>query len=157
MPHIHDKYDFVVSAFIVYQEKVLLVEHPRYSKWIPVGGHIELNEDPDQALIREIQEETGLKVELLSSRPDFVSPDSNILLTPEFIDVHTAGESHKHIALVYFARAVDDQHVLSNEHTDMRWLSDADLDSPHYDLSESVKFYCRQALKRASRLDIHKH
>lgn len=29
-------------------------------KWIGVGGHIESNETPDEALIREIKEETGL-------------------------------------------------------------------------------------------------
>ena len=150
MPHIHDKYDFVISAFIVHDNKVLLVEHPRYGKWIPVGGHVELDEDPDMALAREIKEETGLEVELISNRPDFISHDSKILLRPEFIDVHRANETHTHIALVYFARALDNQHVLSEEHTDMQWLSDVDLDDPKYELSESVKYYCREALKKAN-------
>lgn len=66
MPHIHDKYDFVITVFIVYKDKVLLVHHPRYDKWIPMGGHIELDEDPEQALFREIKEETGLEVEIFS-------------------------------------------------------------------------------------------
>ena len=31
-------------------------------KWMGVGGHIEIGETPDQALIREVKEETGLDV-----------------------------------------------------------------------------------------------
>ena len=29
-------------------------------KWVGVGGHIEENESPDEALLREVKEETGL-------------------------------------------------------------------------------------------------
>ena len=50
MPHIHALYDFVITVFIVHEDKVLLVNHPKYDKWIPMGGHIELNEDPETAL-----------------------------------------------------------------------------------------------------------
>lgn len=60
MPHIHERYDFVVNAFIVFNNKVLLVHHPKYDKWLPMGGHVELDEDPEEALFREIEEETGL-------------------------------------------------------------------------------------------------
>ena len=56
MPHIHDLYDFVVSAFIVHKGKVLLIYHKRYHEWLPIGGHIELDEDPQEALYREIKE-----------------------------------------------------------------------------------------------------
>ena len=69
MPHIHEKYDFVITVYIVYDKKVLLVHHPRYGKWIPMGGHIELDEDPEEALFREIQEETGLEVEIVAEKP----------------------------------------------------------------------------------------
>ena len=69
MPHIHDLYDFVVSVFIVHKNKILLVYHKNYQEWLPIGGHIELNEDPEQALYREIQEECGLKVKILAETP----------------------------------------------------------------------------------------
>lgn len=37
-------------------------------KWIGVGGHVEKNETPDDALIREIKEETGYQVEEYQKR-----------------------------------------------------------------------------------------
>ena len=32
-------------------------------KWIGVGGHFELNESPEECLLREVKEETGLLIE----------------------------------------------------------------------------------------------
>lgn len=147
MPHIHKDYDFTVSAFIVYKGKVLLTNHPRYNKWIPMGGHIELDEDPDEALFREIKEETGLDVEILNTKPDIQNEGMKYVYTPSFVEVHEANPPHKHICLVYFARAKDDKHVLSDEHTAIEWLGEEDLDNPKYNLSDSVKFTCREAIK----------
>jgi len=149
MPHIHEKYDFTVTAYIVYKGKVLLVNHPRYNKWFPIGGHIELDEDPDQALYREIQEETGLKVEILATKPSDKSPETKFMLTPSFVNVHEANPPHKHITLVYFARAENDHHILSAEHTDMQWLNEEELENPKYGLSETNKFYAREAIRLA--------
>ena len=44
MPHIHDKIDFTVAIFVVQQAQVLLVHHRALDKWLPLGGHIELDE-----------------------------------------------------------------------------------------------------------------
>ena len=152
MPHIHELYDFTITVFIVNKEgKVLLVNHPKYNMWIPMGGHIELDEDPDQALFREIKEETGLDVEILSERPDIKSENTKFLLTPNYMDVHSANPPHKHISLTYFALATHDAFVKSEEHTDMRWFSVGELQDKQYDLSESVKFYCKEAIRLAKR------
>lgn len=150
MPHIHEKFDFTITAFIVFEGKVLLVNHPRYNKWIPVGGHIELDEDPEEALFREIAEETGLEVEILSERPTVTSPGTKFLITPNYVDVHEANAPHKHISFTYFAKAKHNEHVMSDEHSDMKWLSKADLDDPQYELSPSVKFYAGRALEKAA-------
>ena len=149
MPHLHELYDFVVSAFIVHDDKVLLVHHPKYDKWIPMGGHVELDEDPETALFREIEEETGLDVSILSSKPTLKTTDTTFILTPNFVDVHEATPPHKHIALVYFALAKNQNHRLSAEHDAIHWLSEADLEDPTYNLAPSIKFYCQQAIATA--------
>ena len=66
MPHSHDLMDFTVEAFVVYAHRVLLIDHTQLQTWLPLGGHIELDEDPEQALFREIREERGLEVDILS-------------------------------------------------------------------------------------------
>ena len=64
MSHIHDLINFTVEVFIVYQNKVLLRLHDKYNLWLSVGCHIELDEDPNQAAIREVKEEVGLDIVL---------------------------------------------------------------------------------------------
>ena len=150
MPHIHELYDFVVGIFIVHDNKVLLVNHPRYGMWLSPGGHIELNEDPEEALYREALEETGLKIRVLSSKPSFTSQASKPILTPNYVDVHEANAPHKHICLIYFATSDTDKFVKSDEHDALRWFSEADLEDPKYNLSEVNKFYIKEAIKAAN-------
>jgi 8-oxo-dGTP pyrophosphatase MutT (NUDIX family) len=153
MPHLHELYDFTVAPFIVFENKVLLVEHPRYSKWLNPGGHIELNEDTDEALFREIKEETGYDkkdLEVLGSKPNLESPGTKFLITPNFMDVHEANPPHRHIALVYFLKAKHGNHIKSDEHTDMQWFSIEDINKPEYKISSSIAYYAKKAIKEAA-------
>jgi 8-oxo-dGTP pyrophosphatase MutT (NUDIX family) len=73
MPHVHELYDFTTSAFIAYNGTILLVQHKKIGKWLQPGGHIELDEDPLEALWREIEEETGLTkshLEIVQQQPE---------------------------------------------------------------------------------------
>lgn len=60
------------------EKKILLVHHKKLQKWVQPGGHIEDHEDPEQAAIREVKEETGLDIVLLGERfpteSDFIRP-----------------------------------------------------------------------------------
>ena len=150
MPHINELYDYTITAFIVNNEsKVLLVHHPRYGKWIPIGGHIELNEDPEEALFREIAEETGLVTVPLTTKPSVVSPETKFIITPNYVDVHEANPPHKHISFTYFMKTESDNFKISDEHTDMRWFGINELDDAKYDLSPSVKFYAKESISKA--------
>ncbi len=150
MPHIHKLYDFVVSVFIVHKDKVLLIYHKKYNEWLPIGGHIELDEDPEQALYREIREESGLKVKILSTAPKINHKGVKPIPAPDFVDVHTIGGHHKHIAFIYFGVSATSRVKLhTREHREFRWLSEKGLLDPGLNLIRSIYFYSLEALKRA--------
>jgi 8-oxo-dGTP pyrophosphatase MutT (NUDIX family) len=151
MPHIHEKIDFCVSAFIVHEGQVLFIFHKKLQKWLAVGGHIELDEDPDQALFREIQEESGLEpddLEVMSEKLGFTSPGTKFLYNPQHVEIHEIiTDTHRHTTLIYYVKAKTDRIKLAEvEHDQIRWFSEQDLEDPAYDLMPSVKFYCREAL-----------
>jgi 8-oxo-dGTP pyrophosphatase MutT (NUDIX family) len=161
MAHIHKKIDFTVAIFVVHDGKVLLIHHRQLAKWLPLGGHIELDEDPEQAALREAKEESGLDVELLGERPPTTSPGTRALIAPRFLDIHRISDTHEHIGMTYWARpkagprcraASDDQQVVPTtlaaaEHHDIRWCSAADLNILQPPVSDAVKWYCHAALR----------
>ncbi len=148
MPHIHDKIDFTVSLFIVHDQKVLLVHHRKLQKWLPLGGHIELDEDPEAAALREASEESGLEIELVGERPPTTEPGTRALIAPRFLDIHRINESHQHIGMIYFARVLSGDLTLSTrEHFVIRWCSIGDLAELNPPLSNAIRWYCEQALK----------
>ena len=61
------KRHYTSSAIIIKNDSVLLHYHKKIKLWLPPGGHVELNEDPVQAVHREVLEETGLKIEVINS------------------------------------------------------------------------------------------
>ena len=54
-------------------KQVLMIFHKKLQVWLLPGGHIEENELPDDAVLREIYEETGVKAEILSNRQELLS------------------------------------------------------------------------------------
>jgi 8-oxo-dGTP pyrophosphatase MutT (NUDIX family) len=157
MAHIHEKIDFTVAIFVVHDEKILLIHHRKLDKWLPLGGHIELDEDPEQAALREAKEESGLDVELLGERPPTSGPGTRALIAPRFLDIHRINDTHEHIGMIYWARlksggahGVTRPTLATNEHHDVRWCSAADLDKLQPPMSDAVKWYCRTAIGEIS-------
>ena len=69
MAHIFYDLDFTVAVFVVRDGRVLLVNHRKLEKWLPIGGHIEIGENPEQAALRETLEESGLEIQLVGEKP----------------------------------------------------------------------------------------
>lgn len=50
----------LVSYFVLLDmtnKSILLIDHIKAKSWLPTGGHVEINEDPIDAVIREAKEE----------------------------------------------------------------------------------------------------
>ncbi len=148
MAHIHEKIDFTVAIFVVNRGKVLVIHHRNLDRWLPLGGHIELDEDPETAALREAREESGLEVELIGDRPPTTGPGTRALIAPRFLDIHRINATHEHIGMIYWARPKSGSITLApDEHHDIRWCDSAELDQLTPPMSDAVKWYCRKALQ----------
>ncbi len=151
MPHIHDKIDFTVEVFIVCGNKVLLRKHDKYGIWLSVGGHIELDEDPNEAALREVKEEVGLTVELVGGAPPYEKAPKRYkeLIPPKFLNRHYINDNHEHVTLTYFA--ISETAAINPSETEKshgwKWFTMEELDSGTYELKENILFYAKTALK----------
>ncbi len=148
MPHIHERIDFTVAIFIVQDNQVLVVHHRKLNQWLPLGGHIELDEEPEAAALREASEESGLEIELVGERPPTTGPGTRALIAPRFLDIHRINPTHEHIGMIYWARPKRGALTLSaTEHHDIRWCSAVELETLEPAMSAAVKWYCVKALE----------
>jgi len=155
MAHIHEKIDYVADVFIVYENKVLLRKHDKYKKWLSVGGHIELDENPNQAAVREVKEEVGLEVKLYAP-PSYQPVDKHgyqELIPSEFMNIHKTSDTHQHISLVYFATSDTDQLVLSETEVSdgCKWFTEEELADPQYGIEQVIQKYARTALQKLAK------
>lgn len=112
--------------------EVLLIKHKKLHVWLPPGGHVEGNELPDDTVLREIYEETGIRAEILPNRRGLSLPGDHAreLETPFavlLVDIER-DDSHNHIDLVCLCRATTDTLVPDdNEVTDAGWFSSEEI------------------------------
>jgi 8-oxo-dGTP diphosphatase len=85
-------------------DQVLLVHHKKLGLWLYPGGHVDPNEDPAQAAVREVIEETGVEVVVLGE-PAFTHPAVHSHVPPwVVIEMEIRDSSigpHRHIDFVY--------------------------------------------------------
>jgi len=119
--------DFAVATFVVSEGKVLLLLHRKLGKWLPPGGHIEPGEIPDDAAVREVYEETGVRAELVGER-GLAIDDPRQLIIPQGVQVEQISEDHEHVDFVYFGRPIGDTTLRGNrESKRLGWFSRSEL------------------------------
>lgn len=152
MPHIHYAIDFTIACYIVKDDRVLMIFHRGLDKWLPIGGHIELDEDPDEALAREIREECGLEVEIAGERAPIDDPSATALYTPAHVNIHRITDTHRHVVNIYYARWKAGEPALCEaEHQQIRWFSREELRHPQFGIKPDVLWYAEDALGRLGR------
>lgn len=147
MEHTGKKMCYTAEVFIVHKNKVLLRMHDKYHFWCSVGGHMEPEEDPNQAALREVREEVGLTIELWGGQRKFRVEEGTLrnLVPPTAINRHETGDGHEHVTFVYFATVETDAVVAEGEKDEWRWVSREEL--ARMDLKENIREYAEGALE----------
>jgi 8-oxo-dGTP pyrophosphatase MutT (NUDIX family) len=136
---------FTVAVFVVWEEKVLLHRHRKLGMWLPPGGHIEEGELPDEAAVREVWEETGVRVELVGERREDIS-DPVQLHRPAGVQLENIGPNHQHIDLIYFARPAGPAEIRDEFAGDqVGWYGPEDWDG--MSVNAEVRGWCERALE----------
>jgi 8-oxo-dGTP pyrophosphatase MutT (NUDIX family) len=104
-------------VYVIEHGKVLLHFHAKHQKWLPPGGHLEANETPVECALREVLEETGLRVELIRDEriwidaPHAKSCERPFMCLIESIPAHKDVPAHEHIDFIYVARPLTQEVV----------------------------------------------
>lgn len=126
-------------------KKVLLVLHNVFHYWVPPGGHIDNNELFFEAAEREFLEETGLKVQAISSAPIIHPQDKNAtpLPLPFYTDVMIEGFKKPTIGQYYYMKQVGGKLVFDKSELDgAQWFSVEELSNIEtFDQVRSVAKY----------------
>jgi 8-oxo-dGTP pyrophosphatase MutT (NUDIX family) len=110
---------FTASCYVVDDDgRLLLHHHKRLDRWLQMGGHVEGDELPELAALREGREESGLE--------DLVPVSEGIF----DLDIHpipaAKGEpDHAHFDIRYLARTASPEAAMADgeESNDLAWVT----------------------------------
>lgn len=118
----------LVSYFVLYDEeaqKILLVDHIKAGLWLPSGGHVEIDEDPRQTVVRECHEELGVEADFFQDDPLFLTITKTVGMT--------AG--HTDVSLWYVLRG-DHQKSYAYDASEFKGIRWFDFDQIPFDLAD---------------------
>ena len=128
------RYCFVATGYLVRDGKTLLLKHKKLGMWLPPGGHIDEGETPDDAVMREVLEETGLEAEFVASPRPPILNDNRVesLHEPQRVQVEALPNHNHHIDFIYYLRAKPGTAVRRPEESDdLRWHTPEELGLAH--------------------------
>lgn len=134
------------TVYVVYKNQVLLHMHKKFKSLFPVGGHLLSHELPEEAAIREVYEEAGLKVELYDNQKDLGMTRVKQLNNPRYTLLENIGKEVENIDFIYFARTDCNKTQPSNgESKDLVWVTKEDILSDDT-IKEHIKIMALEAL-----------
>jgi ADP-ribose pyrophosphatase YjhB (NUDIX family) len=107
------------------REEILLVHSKETGLWMPIGGQVEIGEEPADAAIREVFEETGVHVKPVR----LVSVYDGPAVT------YSNGDLAHYITVVFLCRPISGEpHAHDEENFDARYFPSAKLPEmkPHH-------------------------
>jgi mutator protein MutT len=134
-----------VGAVVVHEGKILLEKRknaPGKGKWSIPGGLVELGESAEQAVGREVKEETGLEVE----EPRLIDVVNNINLDEK-------GKTKYHYVIVdYLVKVRGGVPKAASDADEVKWVSFSEVEG--YDLTESFRDFFRRNRQKLESLSL---
>lgn len=90
----YGRFNYRVGAIIIHAGRVLLMSNPEVPYLYSVGGRVSYNETTEDAIIREVLEETGAKLEV----------DRPVFFHEQFFDEDVTGEHFHEVAVYYLMK-----------------------------------------------------
>jgi len=129
-----------VGGVVIHEGKVLLVrrgKEPLRGRWLIPGGTVELGESLEAALVREMQEETGVTVRPL----DVLLVFDRILREAERVRYH-------YVIVDYLCEYVAGQVRAGSDADEAAFVGEADLGA--FDLPDKAMQVVREGFRRAA-------
>ena len=110
-------FNYRAAGLIINNNKLLVAKHIDHPVYYIIGGGVEINETSEEAIIREIMEETGLKLDIVKLA----------YIQERFLKVH--GQKYHEIVFFYLMNDKVDIKISDNTFTDqgfketLHWLS----------------------------------
>lgn len=117
-------------------KKVLLLQSRKHQLWMPPGGHVEPNENPFEAVLREVSEETGIDASPYFPEVSRYDKDRvGVPLPARMTEIHLThgGVEHYHIDCLYLMKVSTELPTKHDEveSLDIGWFTLSELNNLH--------------------------
>jgi 8-oxo-dGTP diphosphatase len=127
-----------VGGVILNNDAILLEKRknePGRGKWTIPGGLVELGEHLEQAVVREVEEETTLKC-VKNEAPQLIDVVDNI-------DLDEQGKVKYHFVIIdYIVKVKDTAFKVASDAADLKWVPLDEVEQ--YDLTSSFRLFFRR-------------
>lgn len=117
------------TVYVIRDSRVLLHMHKKFNTWFPIGGHLEHDELPHEAAIREAREEAGIEIQLFDTEIAPPIDVGRVLRIPSpFCLYGEDGKDEDYFDFIYIATTEDENLTPRAEESRIfRWFSKEEL------------------------------